>query len=85
MSKYDDLIGRARTHVGGCVIGEFSLFGVKEMSTAINFDIVSVSRGNYFPTKINFERYFFFSKNRNDIKTNGFQRKYFMSGGLYLR
>lgn len=58
MSKYDDLIGRARTHVGGCVIGEFSLFGVKENYEygLINFDIVSVSRGNYFPTKINFER-----------------------------
>ena len=59
MSKYDDLIGRARTHVGECVIGEFSLFGV-EYGQNNNFDIISASRINYFPTKIFFgEKYFF--------------------------
>ena len=59
MSKYDDLIGRARTHVGECVIGEFSLFGV-EYGRHNNFDIISTSRVNYFPTvKFFGEKYFF--------------------------
>ena len=82
MSKYDDLIGRARTHVGECVIGEFSLFGV-EYGRHNNFNIISASRVNYFPTEIFFGEKNLFLKIEIIPKVVD-KRKCFSCQGLYL-